>query len=313
MGQHKGLVGPIVNDPAPFTSSMAYGYQPPTGFRGRLEWHRGGAFVPPDIPLTSIESTVGNHPDSPRLTDWSNHQGWFAQPPDIPIPFALESTFGWHPDTSRQQPAKKGPSFFPWSGTTDPPDQPNMFAGSHPDTSRQMRPHRIGWTTDPQIPLFSPEQVIGWHPDQPRLFSGPKPLGWFSQELTHVEAPPTSSMTAGWQPDVNRAFKPPKQGYVVAQTTFAVPMTPEQFAGHHPDKPRIQLGPRIPLPVSQTTQVDVPISLDMLRGYQPATGVKFKAKLGLQFMPADTITPPPIAFHTETNAMVPFIPQPWIK
>ncbi len=313
MSQHKTEVGPIVNDAAPFTSSMTYGYQPSTGFKPNRTWHDGWSFLPPDIPPVSVESTIGNRPDSPRLPVWRNHAGFFCQPPDIPLPFALESTFGMRPDTSRAQRAKLGPSFFPWSGTTDPSDQPSMFAGSHPDQSRQGRWHRTGWAADPQVDIFSPDQVIGNHPDRARFFSGPRTTGWFSQELTHVAAPVSQEMMNGNHPDRNRAFIYPKTGWADSQTTFPEQMTPEMFGGNHPDSPRIRLGPRIPLPVSQTTQINATITLDMLRGEHPDKGFKFKLKQGAQLMPTDTIVPPPIAFHTETNAMVPFNPQPWIK
>jgi hypothetical protein len=314
MSQYPRPVGPTsINDAAPFTSSMTAGYQPEKGFKGRQEWHTGWSFLPPDIPPVSVESTVGNRPDSPRLTLWRNHAGWFGQPPEIPLPFPFESTSAQHPDTSRAQAPKRGPSFFPWSGTTDPSDQPSMFAGCRPDRSRQHPVHKTGWISDPQVDIFSPDQVIGNHPDRARFFMGPRTIGWFSQELTHVAAPVSQEMMNGNHPDRNRAFVYPKTGWSVSQTTFDVPMTPEMFAGSHPDSPRIRLGPRIPLPVSQTTQVNAPITLDMLRGYQPEKAFKFTAKPGLRLMPNDTITPPPIAFHTETNSIVPFNPQPWIK
>ena len=46
-------------------------------------------------------------------------------------------------------------------------------------------------------------------------------------------------------------------------------MTPEMFAGYHPDQPRALLGPRIPLPESQTTQEAAPFSMEMVQGSIP--------------------------------------------
>jgi hypothetical protein len=40
----------------------------------------------------------------------------------------------------------------------------------------------------------------------------------------------------------------------------------EMIRGWHPDSPNIFLAPRIPLPVSQTTQVNAAISVEMFQG-----------------------------------------------
>src|SRR5215831_11576228 len=193
--------------PAPFTPSMSAGYEPATGFKGQQEWHRGGAFVPPDIPIVSIESTIGAKPDRPRLPPPINI-GWTVNPPDIPVPFPIDSTFGQQPATSRAMAARKGPSFFPWSGTTDPPDQPSMFAGWQPSQPRLPRSHREVTNYTPQVDVFSPEQVIGSRPDRAVFFKGPRPVGWATTaHLTHNQAPFTPDMTAGHHPDRNRAFK----------------------------------------------------------------------------------------------------------
>lgn len=63
--------------------------------------------------------------------------------------------------------------------------------------------------------------------------------------------------------------------------SVVVPSSPEMFQGAAPDRPRIRLAPRIPLPVAQPTHVSAPFSAEMTQGYHPDLPVLGKpASLG---------------------------------
>ena len=57
-------------------------------------------------------------------------------------------------------------------------------------------------------------------------------------------------------------------------------MTPEMWAGWHPDTSRAWLAPRLPLPISQPTHDVAPFSPEMAAGWQPTHGIRFTAKPG---------------------------------
>jgi len=344
MSQHARPVGPGINDAAPITSSMFVGYQPERnrqvlGPRIPLPLHIPHVV---DAPFTSSMS-AGYQPDRGYKIPQITHLGWQSREPDV-TSAAIEQTIGYHPDSPLRFPPRRGPSFFPWSGTT--PFSVEQVIGYQPSTHRIIKRQVQGQQILPSVDAFSIEMVVGSHPDRNRAVLGPKidlptnptfvqvfapvtidmmvgnkpdrnrafaPKNQGGTFLTSDQVQFSIDMTQGYHPDRNRAFSYPKTGWSDSQTTFPVQMTPDMFAGNRPDSPRIRLGAKIPLPLAQTTQVNAPITLDMLRGSQPEKGFTFKLKEGARLMPTDTITPPPIAFHTETNAMVPFNPQPWIK
>lgn len=233
MSQHQTRTGPItVNDAAPFTSSMTAGYQPDRGVKSRLDWHRGWFSREPDIPLGTIESVLCSRPESPRLF--------------------------------RRQ---RGPSFFPWSGTPAP-FSPEMVTGSRPDRNRQTAPH-IGWFSLPIADVFAFEMMIGWQPDRPRTFSGPRTVGWSASVPTFTVAPFSVEMSAGQKPERGRFFRArePHLGNVVQIDIFDIAAT----YGWKPSAPRLfSTRTHTGWSVSQTTHVAAPITVDMLQGSQPA-------------------------------------------
>lgn len=148
--------------------------------------------------------------------------------------------------------------------------QPNMTIGWQPHANRYAKPFPQGtqWWT-PEVPVFSIEMIQGSKPDQPRLFLGPRiPLP--VSQTTHVAAPFSAEMVAGASPDRNRAFVYPKTG-VTWWTPEVDPFSVEMVIGWHPDRPRVHLGPRIPLPTSQTTHTDAPFSAEMVAGVTAPT------------------------------------------
>lgn len=163
-----------------------------------------------------------------------------------------------------QYPARTGPiandaaAFSPEmvQGVTSP--RPRLpFSTQHPQP--------ISQTTHVSAPL-SVEMSAGWHPDSPRLFLGPK-IRWPFFDSSLPAASFSIEMVAGWKPDTSRA--PIPQLATVVQPVDVPVFSIEMIQGNHPDLPRIFLGPRIPLPIAQTTHTDAPISVEMFAGWHP--------------------------------------------
>jgi hypothetical protein len=127
---------------------------------------------------------------------------------------------------------------------------------------------------------MTPDMFAGWHPDTHRIRLAPRiPLP--ASQTTHVAAAFSPDMVEGHQPPSARPHVIGKFGWHTSQPTFVVQMTPEMFAGLHPDSPRIQLGPRIPLPIAQTSHVAAAFTPDMVTGQKPDAGrPPFVAKTG---------------------------------
>jgi hypothetical protein len=159
---------------------------------------------------------------------------------------------------------------------------PDMVQGSKPEKNRERLQLRVGWQQFPfDLQQFDSAMVQGWHPDEPRLFFAPRGIPLADTAHTPVQAPFTVDMIEGSRPDQSRAWLPLRLGWSSAQTTFLVQMTPDMFAGHHLDTPRLFLAPRIPLPTSQLTHVAAPFTPDMAEGSQPDRSREFnRPKLG---------------------------------
>jgi hypothetical protein len=291
--------------PAPFVPSMSAGYGPEKN-RERLPLRIGWSVsqTTHDAAPFSLEMSAGWVPDRnrerlPLRTGWS-----ISQPTQTDAPFSIEMVKGWQPESARVFRVKLG---WSWSEHTfDLVMSPDMFGGWHPDTSRAFLAPRLGQplsqTAQHVAAPFTPEMVAGSGPDRARLFVKPR-LGWqwaettFDVQMTaemfagshpdtsrawlapriplplaqpsHVSAPFGHEMVAGQHPDLPRQPFKAKDGWQTAQLAFVVQMTPDQWAGWLPSAPRIFLGPKIPLPISQPTQVNAPFTPDMVAGNHP--------------------------------------------
>jgi hypothetical protein len=255
VSQHPRPVGPAQqNNAATFSPEMAQGQRPPERRRVDVARHRQGQW---SGELTTI----------------------------IVTPFTIEMTFATYPVAPRPHKPTKGPSFFPFSGTAAV-DTPSMWAGSLPTTSRQRPIPNEGWFASTDVPSFAFESTYGWHPDAPRLFVKPK-VGWSVSQPTHVNAPFTPDMADGWLPEKSRYAAPSHQG-VQWVTPEVLDFSIETIVGSRPDRPRLMLGPKINLPVSQTTPVSAPFTPDMVIGNRPDRS-RYSAPLhqGVQWVTVD--------------------------
>jgi hypothetical protein len=136
--------------------------------------------------------------------------------------------------------------------------------------SQHARP--VGPTTTNDAAAFDQSMAQGCLPDRTPLRESWRQIsrraGWHSGQTTHVSAPFDPAMATGAHPDRNREWLPLRVGvqeWVSDIALFSVDMV----QGARPDLPRLFLAPRIPLPVSQTTQTDAPFSMEMAAGARP--------------------------------------------
>lgn len=71
--------------------------------------------------------------------------------------------------------------------------------------------------------------------------------------------------SAGMPRPTNRQMPRP-----FAETQSIIPFSIEMVVGNQPSRNRMRLGPRIPLPLSQTTHVQNAFAIDMVAGNKPA-------------------------------------------
>jgi hypothetical protein len=289
---------------APFSIEMVKGWQPESArvFRVKLGWswseHTFDVVMSPDMfggwhpdtsraflaprlgqPLSQTaqhvaapftpEMVAGSGPERARLFV-KPRLGWQWAETTFDVQMTAEMFAGSHPDTSRAWLAPRIPLPLAQPSHVSAPFSPDMVAGWQPSQNRERLPLRTGlsvWVSD--INPFSVEMVAGWHPDTPRIVLGPRLQQPISQP-THVAAPFGAEMVQGNHPDQGRPAFKAKEGWQSAQLTFVVQMTPEMFAGWHPDTNRQKLAPRIPLPLAQTTHTSAPFGHEMVQGAQPA-------------------------------------------
>jgi hypothetical protein len=231
----------------------------------------------------SIEMALGHKPERPRLFTSRNSQGLsLSQTTHVAATFQPNMTQGWQPPTPVLVRGKIG--WIHSEHTFEVVMAPDMFGGWHPDTNRVRLgprialPHNEAPTHDQTT--FSEEMAEGWYPDTNRAFKPPK-IGWSISQPTHTEASFSQDMVDGSLPDFPRRPFVAHVGWIDTQVTFLVQMTPEMFAGWHPDGNRQLLGIRIPLPIAQPTHTVAPITLDMLQGSRPdQPRLPFIAKVG---------------------------------
>lgn len=145
------------------------------------------------------------------------------------------------------------------------PFVPAMIEAARPQTPRLPVIARTGSVTPPDVTPFQFEMLSHARPHAPRPHRPTKGPSFFPWSGT--AAPQFPDMTEGWLPDTNRA-RPPQRGSITMAPDVPA-FSIEMVIGARPDRPRILLGPRIPLPVSQTTHIAAPFSADMVEGWGP--------------------------------------------
>lgn len=282
--QYQARTGPIANDAAAITVDMLQGCLPTQKSHATVS--RQGLCVVPDSAVAAFasESVIGCLPDRPRLSKAARSFSFFV--PDVAL-FPSESVIGYHPDAPRLPKNARGASFFPWSGTT-PPVSPDMIAGNLPDRPRRITRRFPSTFVVPDIDPFAIDSIFAMRPERPRLMLGPR-IGQPLSQPTHTSAPISVEMLQGSTPPTKRYIAPRHDGWQVWNPTIDA-FSIEMVVGYHPDKPRIQLGPRIPLPVSQTTPVVAPVTVDMLQGSHPDRPRPFRSWTIGQWVAAPTDT-----------------------
>lgn len=220
---------------AAFTPDMVEGWWPDRNRYG-APFHQGQSAYTPEVLDFSIDMIMASRPERPRLFLAPRIPLPVSQTTHVSAPFTYDMVDGWLPERHRYS------------------------APFHQGTVAQT----------PEIPVFSIEMVVGYKPDRPRLeASGKFPLrnGWSVSQPTHVSAPFTYDMVDGWMPERHRYTSPLHTGSAWWPPDVD-PFSIEMVKGWRPDSPRLFLAPRIPLPVSQTTQVNAPLTNDMA-GWQP--------------------------------------------
>lgn len=287
---------------APFTSSMAAGSQPPQP-RPFDPQQVGYVAQPPDVQVFSVEMVQGSKPERSRATipqqslpivpvmtlfivsdtdilvtlpdivapgirglELRRRVG-YALAPDV-ASFSIEMALGSKPERHRQVLAPRIP--LPISQVTHVSSafSPEMASGHTPVNPKDRLRVQPGMVVvAPDIPLFSVEMVVGSVPTSPRLFSAPR-MAVPPSQPTHVEARASVEMTAGSVATNPGARLKAQSGQISVPpdvTSFSVDMV----VGSRPDRARVLLGVRIPLPVSQPTHVAAPLSADMVIGTRP--------------------------------------------
>jgi hypothetical protein len=285
-----------------FDSAMVQGWHPDSPPRQDLRLRTGMVSAQTThVGVFSPEMVTGSHPD--RFREFLPVRlGWIKAPDaQNDAAFSLEMVQGALVDRYRQLlPTRPG-----WS-SSQPTHvvafSSEMIGGHHPDRNREVLPLRIGWLTSQTTPVsaaVSLEMLAGWHPDR-ATFDRRVPIGWLAQtpdialfsiemvrgsmperarillasriplplaQPTHVAAAFSPDMVQGAIPQRARVFR-----LTIGHATDVfeiVHMTPEVFAGWHPDRPRLFVAPKIALPLSQPSHVPAAFSPEMIAGHHP--------------------------------------------
>jgi hypothetical protein len=297
-----------------FTVDMVQGWtQMPQPFQSLDRY--GLIAIPPGIDAFTIEQVRGWMPESPRL--FLKPQGLsVSQPTHVQNAFAVDMIQGWKPERQWKQDIRPR---FGWSWFTPevfafsvemaqgsrperarvllgtriplPESQPthvqaafgeDMVGGNRPDRNREYLPLRIGWAQSQLTHVdaaFTPSMVLVVHQDRYREFL-PLRIGWLSSQPTHVQAAFTQEMIAGAGVDRNRERLTPRMPHAfLPPDVFAFGI--EMVRGSIPERARILLGARIPLPTAQTTHISAALTTDMVAGWAPVSGKRYLGKIGL--------------------------------
>jgi hypothetical protein len=308
----------------PISPEMLAGWQPPQarpyvppkfGWSVAQTTQVDAAFSP--------EMTAGWVPLLPALFSTRKAFGTqlLSQPTHIDAAFSQEMIAGSKPDRSRDWlPVRLG-----WSTAQLTPAAAafsvEMVVGLASIAHLPFRAQAGSVAATPDVQIFSVEMVVGSHPDLPRIVLAPRiPLP--VSQPTHVATAFSPDMAAGAHPDRNRQVFPASAGWSIAQVTqvdaaFSVEMsaglasvahlafkaqagwlaqTPDiqifsvdMVVGAKPDRARLFLAPRLPLPVSQTTPVAAAFTPDMVAGWVPLAARGFAVHPGRVVVPPDVL------------------------
>jgi hypothetical protein len=306
--------------------TLAVSAQPRYILQQGAPFRQGVQWWTPEVEAFGIESVIGSHPDLPRLPFRSRSGVSLSQTTHDQAAFTADMVDGVTADRQKYSaPLHLGGQWWAVEVSTVDVEQSQ---GSKPDRPRYTATSHQGqqaWNAE--IDLFSVDSVSGWHPDKPRIVLGPRIQLPVSQP-THVSAPFSVDMAQGFSPSKQRYTAPIHNGvqwWTVEVLAFGV----EMAIGSRPDRPRLTLGPKIPLPVSQpthtaatfgpemaagwhsdasrawiapkrgsslaqTTHTNAAITVDMLKGEQPSRGL---TKFPRLFTVCSTTESPAFAFE----------------
>lgn len=280
--QYPRVVGPIVNDQAPFTSSMTQGCLP----------QRNRQFLAPQIPLPwsqtthiaapfSMEMAQGARPERSRAP--KPQGGWSdSQTTHVPAPFATDMAVGSHPDQSRAWlPLRVG-----WA-TSQLTHVPAVFSvemaqGWQPATGRRSSPFTSGGIfVPPAVLAFAFESLFRYAPDSPRLFLGPR-IDLPGSQQVHIPAAFSLEMVQGSQPLLGRRSSPYTSGgaFVPPDVIAAIAFAIESIFGSLPSSPRLFRTPRTDLPANQQVHIPALFSVEMAVGSHPDSPRLFSPHVG---------------------------------
>lgn len=186
-----------------------------------------------NAPTVSVEMFQGQRP-APKWNGYSTRTkggAQLSQTTHVAAPFIPAMIEATRP----QEPSV--PKFARTTGVAPPDSAPFQFEGMF-----NGRPHVVP------------------RPHKPSR--GPNFFPW-----SGTPAQDSVDMFDGCAPDKSRAQAPHKGDVFAAPDVVA--FTIDSILATRPERARILLGPKIPLPVSQTTQVNAPFTVDMVDGWFP--------------------------------------------
>lgn len=219
---------PHTHDQAAFSEDMIAGVTAPR-LRYVSPFHNGGQWWTAEIDFVGQDSVAGSHPDRSRALLGARIGLPVSQTTHDQAAFSIDMV---------------DPALAPRSRYTT--------------TSHQG----VQWWS-PDVDPFGIESVIGARPDRARVQLGPR-LGQPTQP-THTSAAFSVEMAQGCVPTKSR-YSAPLHAGVQWWTAEVLSFSVEMAMGARPDRPRIQLGPKIALPVSQPTHTAATFGPEMAQG-----------------------------------------------
>lgn len=235
MAQHPRPVGPAAqNNAATISVEMFQGARPAPKWNGYSTRVKGGHSV--------SQTTHVAAPFVPAMVD--------VQRPTTPRLFSTRTKVGH----SVSQPTHVQAPFIP-----------AMIDAFRPWKPRLPMLARAPGVAPPDVTAFAFEMFFDARPPQPRPHRPTKGPSFFPFSGTTSS---TIEAADAWAPDSSRARAPKRDGWVAVPPTVD-PFSIEMVLGYKPDRPRLFLAPRIPLPVSQPTHVNAAFTVDMVEGWLP--------------------------------------------
>lgn len=273
---------------AVFDPAMVQGVAAPTPRRNPFS--KGIIVVPPDVLNFSVEMAQGSFPSQPRLWQAPRLGLSLSQTSHDAASLSVDMVQGSVAGDRATKPFTMGTIVIP-------PDVEvfsiDMVQGMY-ITDRATKPFTYGSIIyPPEVLVFSVEMAQGSFPISPRIFLAPR-LPFSDTQLSHVEAAFSPEMFQGWHADTNRTFKSFTSGSISVPPDINL-FSIEMVQGSIPTRPRLFLAPRIPLPVSQLTQVNAAFSIEMVQLTVPSIPRLFRGqRLVLPGLPITIPVIPPV-------------------